>query len=100
MSNCQDGCQTNSRRYDDLLSTGIHDVNKIKDFLDNFISVVAGYYVFDRTIVWLVLRLMGQYGRPSLATAGFLVGVSEAKFSEVEIANCITPNPKFAVEFS
>jgi len=52
------------------LSTGIHDVNKIKDFLDNFISVV--YYVFDRTIVWLVLRV-GQYGRPSLATAGLLV---------------------------
>jgi len=41
LSNCQDGCQTNSRRYNDLLSTGIHDVNKIEDFLDNFISVVV-----------------------------------------------------------
>jgi len=29
------------RRYDDLLSSGIHDVNKIEDFLDNFISVVV-----------------------------------------------------------
>jgi len=41
LSNCQDGYQTNSRRYHDLLSTGIHDVNKIEDFLDNFISVVV-----------------------------------------------------------
>jgi len=52
------------------LSTGIHDVNKIEDFLDNFISVVV--LLFDRSIVWLVLPL-GQYGRPSLATAGLLV---------------------------
>ena len=27
MSNCQDGCQTNSRRYDDLLSTDRVDLS-------------------------------------------------------------------------
>jgi len=38
LSNSQDGCQTNSRRYDDLLF--IHGINKIEDILDDFISVV------------------------------------------------------------
>jgi len=41
---CQDGCQTNSRRYDDLLSTDCVDLT-----------------------AWLYLCDWGQYGRPPLA---------------------------------
>jgi len=37
-SDSQDGCQTYSRRYDDLLF--IHGANKMEDFGDDFISVV------------------------------------------------------------
>ena len=36
--NCQDGCQTNSRRYDDLLSTD--SVEHVASFLPTVLSVV------------------------------------------------------------
>ena len=62
VSNCQDGCQTNSRRYDDLLST-----NRLRRPLK--------YVLRDCTCDGLRVRIkcMGLYGRPPLALAGLLV---------------------------
>ena len=63
VSNCQDGCQTNSRRYDDLLSTEYRPRRPLK------------YVPRDCTCDGLRVRIkfMGLYGRSPLALAGFLV---------------------------